>query len=174
MKPEKVKEFINRLWIAKSEDALQKAEELIQELEAEMNTFFTKKLLREDIAHAFKLPHDFRAFLKINGGEGLCFGNSDAYIAPIDMMTSETKMWFEVDWHKQSEQEPWLYIGAYSDKHWYFICCDQTSDKFGQLVDCHDNTPWNDQEAFYHEGNVIWEFLMAMEQDFGTIKPTDN
>jgi len=51
-------------------------------------------------------------------------------------------------------------IGAWSDKHIYFLSCDKNFE-FGKVFDCHDDYFWNLPERENPVANGILEFIQA-------------
>jgi uncharacterized protein (TIGR02996 family) len=43
---------------------------------------------------------------------------------------------------RPTNPEMWLEFGGWSDKHYYFVCCDLGSPLFGVVAEAHDYHPW--------------------------------
>lgn len=70
-----------------------------------------------------------------------------------------TELWLG-DFHiNRSKKEAWICVGEYSDKHWYFLCCDANSPNYEKVADGYDNTPWNDYEMLDIDDESYLSFL---------------
>ena len=93
----------------------------------------------------FELPADFSAFIQL-------FGEGDAHLTRSEggilydwrAIVQHTDMVAAADFDgDRSQQSVWLVLGEYSDKHWYYLCCDPISPDFGKVADGEDVSPWN-------------------------------
>jgi uncharacterized protein (TIGR02996 family) len=56
--------------------------------------------------------------------------------------------------------EIWLEVGGWSDKHWYFVCCDLGSPLFGVVAEGEDYHPWMaGSEPLDYRGRNFLHFL---------------
>lgn len=127
-----------------------------KEIVEKLRPIFAKEFQTNDFE--FVLPEDFKTFIQQFGNEAANIGGTyGLYVWSWKGVIINTELWLGDFDIKRSKKEAWLCVGEYSDKHWYFMCCDPTSPNFGKVADGYDNTPWNmydyldiDDESFTH------------------------
>ena len=153
-----MRELIEKLRIkgTKNESPIIDEPNISTKIVEKLRPVFAKEFQTNDFE--FVLPKDFKIFIQQFGNEAVNIGGTyGIYVWSWEGVISNTELWlgdFDIN---RSKKEAWLCVGEYSDKHWYFMCCDPSSPNFGKVADGHDNTPWNmydyldiDDESFTH------------------------
>lgn len=61
---------------------------------------------------------------------------------------------------RPANPEIWIEFGGWSDKHWYFVCCDLESPLFGVIAEGHDYHPWmSGSDGMSYRGRNFLHFL---------------
>lgn len=139
-----------------------KANETIPlELYSQMEAFFAELFQTSDFQ--FALPDDFAQFLKYFGDGYVRLARyRGGFIWDWHNIISETKSFADIGFNQRSNKEAWLVLGEYSDKHWYFLCCDPSSPHFGKVSDGEDSSPWNNIELLDHDFESFTVFLNSL------------
>ena len=97
----------------------------------------------------FEIPPDYRYFLSIASAGWRCDKGLGFYFYPPQIVIYNTKAGYELsdDDEIPPEQNTWIELGHWSDKHDVFLCCDPLDPHFGTVVDCHDGHPWFSAEV---------------------------
>ncbi len=119
----------------------------------------------EEIEERFAIPPQFAVFRQHYS----YFGNYWRSLTSLDGIITETTYWYryfshEKERYRQNGNYPMmmLYIGGWSDKHWYFMSCDKAQ-HFGQVFEAYD-TDFFDIPRIVEEE---WpDFLTFLESEF--------
>ncbi len=106
-----------------------------------------------EVEHRFCAPADFVALLCRIGGtadgwnyllgsEGLVSCNTNNVSVWQPTQSSPDYWTAEEIAERPVNPEMWLEFGGWSDKHWYFVCCDLGSPLFGVIAEGEDYHPW--------------------------------
>jgi uncharacterized protein (TIGR02996 family) len=136
-----------------------------------LRALFAETFGAEEVARRFCAPADFAAFQTVVGGRDNGWdrfscsrslpGTNRTSISiyqpgrpSADDLTDEELA------ERPHNPEMWLEFGGWSDKHWYFICCDLGSPLFGVVAEGHDYHPWMAGiEPLDYRGRNVLHFL---------------
>ncbi|MCP4441900.1 MAG: hypothetical protein GY810_23580 [Aureispira sp.] len=139
-------------------------QDIIQKIYTTLTPFFEKEFEQAISKEQFLIPEDYKGFLLTLGGRTIELGgNYGTAFFNAETVIANTEHWGGVG---DSVKEVWLNIGEYSDKHWYFLCCDSTSTSYGKIVDGYDATPWMGYNFLDFEANSILPFLLNTIKDY--------
>ncbi len=146
----------------------------IQAFEQELRAYFSDIFGAEFVEERFSLPIDFKAYLHLGCGLYQKNWRSVYHYKLIQKATLKPHYDFEIEDLRDRVKEEclekndtiWLCIGYWSDKHDYFICCDQQHPHFGKLFDYNDAFPYG---GYVYESycSSLLTFLRSLgEEDF--------
>jgi|GEM_PF-2514677 len=123
------------------------------EAAGQLRALLAKSFGEAEVDRRFCVPADFVAFLCLIGGasdgwdylqgsQGLVASNT-TNISTFRPNQPAPEYWSDEEIAEQPiHPEIWLEFGGWSDKHWYFICCDLESPLFGVVAEGEDYHPW--------------------------------
>lgn len=122
--------------------------------EGRLRALLAKVFDAATVERRFCAPADFAAFYcRIGGGVGdwdYLLGSSGLFAANSTSVGA---------WQPENP-EIWIEFGGWSDKHWYFVCCDLESSRFGVIAEGHDYHPWmSGSEGMSYRGRNFLHFL---------------
>jgi hypothetical protein len=116
----------------------------------EIRAELTAHLGPEAVVARFAVPEDFDAYMRLVGGArrrecGLGF----RLLSPEEVareFRSNYRMYVVTPFEGREPADSgfWLWVGTWSDKHDFFICCDRTHPLFGYVLEMHDGHPYID------------------------------
>lgn len=124
-----------------------------EESAGQLRVLLAKSFGTEEVDRRFCAPADFVAFLCLIGGasdgwdylqgsQGLVASNT-TNISTFGPSQPAPDHWSDEEIaERPNRPEIWLEFGGWSDKHWYFICCDLESPLFGVTTEGEDYHPW--------------------------------
>jgi uncharacterized protein (TIGR02996 family) len=124
-----------------------------------------------EVERRFCPPADFVAFLCLVGAAGDGWDYLRGSEAVVAANTSNVRVyepgqtapehWTDEEVaERPANPEIWLEFGGWSDKHWYFVCCDLGSPLFGIVAEGEDYHPWmSGSESLDFRGRNFLHFL---------------
>ncbi len=148
----------------------------LDDFERAIKDYFLRFFSPDFVQTHWELPTDYQEFLRLGIRMTLLGeGEPEEDIYTIDQtLKATTQPWYEFEMAELEKRGKagklskfdtlWLNIGWWGDKHEYFICCDRSHECFGQVVDCHDDTPWG-SSYFSDSFDSFVDFLEALLKD---------
>jgi hypothetical protein len=122
--------------------------------EGQLRALLTEAFGAATVERRFRAPADFAAFYCLFG-RGI--GDWDYLLSSSGLVTAASTgvgMW------RPENPEIWIEFGGWSDKHWYFVCCDLDSPLFGVVAEGEDYHPWmGGSDGMDYRGRNFLHFL---------------
>lgn len=113
-----------------------------------LRSFSAEEFGAEDAERRFCVPADFAVFPCVVAGQD---NGWDTFYSGLGVarrhrdnvhVFGPRRLSAEELAERPTNPAMWLEIGGWSDKHYYFVCCDLDSPLFGVVAEAHDYHPW--------------------------------
>lgn len=136
-------------------DKLVSVDTLVENIKTIYKDYFDEKYIENN----FKLTDNMKSYL--NNIDGLLFQGDWIIINSKSDIIKCTK-YFAKRGRYENYKKMYLHLGHWSDKHDLVFCCDESSEKFGLIIDVCDFHPW-EYDSF--GGDATYETIEAMLND---------
>ncbi|RZJ60015.1 MAG: hypothetical protein EOO45_24945 [Flavobacterium sp.] len=124
-----------------------------------MHAFSMFEKIPYDRGEQFVIPEEYIEFLKILKNDMVApLAGQDLLVYGIYEMVVRTFDYFDCEGGLGKKTAFWLAVGHRSDRGNFFLCCDTASERYGQVGEFYDSSPFNNENDFYGIGTSFPDF----------------